>query len=135
MSANETFCLRFNEFDRVIKSCWQELQRENDACDITLACEERQIKSHKFVISAFSPVLRSILKLHPNPHPLIYLRKVNPLTASHFSRKKPSVTLRVVRNLRRNPRVQLNCSLLGCLATFLKRRHFTCYIFRKDTFP
>ena len=76
MTVNETFCLRFNEFEGVIKSCWQELQTENDLCDITLACEDRQIKSHKFVISAFSPVLRSILKLHQNPHPLIYLRKI-----------------------------------------------------------
>ena len=76
MSANETFCLRFNEFEGVVKSCWRELQRENDLCDLTLACEDRQIKTHKFVISAFSPVLRNILKLHQNPHPLIYLRKV-----------------------------------------------------------
>ena len=76
MAPNETFCLRLNEFEDVIKSCWQELQKENDLCDITLACEDRQIKTHKFVISAFSPVLRNILKLHQNPHPLIYLRKV-----------------------------------------------------------
>ena len=32
----------------------KELQRENDLCDVTLACEERQIKTNKFVISAFS---------------------------------------------------------------------------------
>ena len=76
MSDNETFCLRLNEFERVIKSCWQELQTENDLCDITLACEDRQIKTHKFVINAFSPVLRNSLKKHTNPHPLIYLRKV-----------------------------------------------------------
>ena len=76
MTANETFCLRLNEFEDVIKSCWQELQIENDFCDITLACEDKQIKTHKFVISAFSPILRNILKLHQNPHPLIYLRTV-----------------------------------------------------------
>merc|ERR1712096_385228 len=76
MAPHETFLLRLNEFEDVIKSCWQELQRENDFCDITLACEDRQIETHKFVISAFSPVLRNILKLHQNPHPLIYLRKV-----------------------------------------------------------
>merc|ERR1712096_84248 len=72
----ETFALRLNEFEDVVKSCWQELQRENDFSDITLACEDRQIKTHKFVLSAFSPVLRNILKLHQNEHPLIYLRKV-----------------------------------------------------------
>ena len=62
MAPNETFCLRLNEFEDVRKSCWQELQKENDLCDITLGCEDRQIKTHKFVISAFSPVLRNILK-------------------------------------------------------------------------
>merc|ERR1719291_1170760 len=76
MASNESFCLRLNEFEGVIKSSWQELQKENDLCDITLACEDRQIKTHKFVISAFSPVLRNILKFHQSPHPLIYLRKV-----------------------------------------------------------
>ena len=76
MAPNETFCLRLNEFEDIRKSCWQELQKENDLCDITLGCEDRPIKTHKFVISAFSPVLRNILKLHQNPHPLIYLRKV-----------------------------------------------------------
>ena len=76
MAPIETLCLRLHEFQDVIKSSWKELQRENDLYDITLACDDRQIKTHKFVISAFSPVLRNILKLHQNRHPLIYLRKV-----------------------------------------------------------
>ena len=76
MAANETFCLCVNEFEGVIKSSWKDLRTENNFCDIRLACEDRQIKTHKFVISSFSPVLRNILKLHQNPHPLIYLRKV-----------------------------------------------------------
>ena len=63
MAPNETFCLHLNEFEDVRESCWQELQKENDLCDITLGCEDRQIKTHKFVISAFSPVLRNILKI------------------------------------------------------------------------
>ena len=76
MSSNESFCLRLNEFEDIIKSSWQDLQRDNDLGDLTLACEDREIKTHKFVISAFSPVLWNILKLNQNPHPLLYLRKV-----------------------------------------------------------
>ena len=72
MASNETFCLHVNEFEGVIKSSWQDLRKENNLCDITLACEERQIKTHKFVISVFSRVLRIFLKLHQNPHPLIF---------------------------------------------------------------
>ena len=34
------------------------------------------MKAHKFIISSSSPILRNILKLNSNPHPLIYLRGV-----------------------------------------------------------
>ena len=40
MATNENFCLRLNDFEAVIKSYWQELQRDNDLCDITLACDD-----------------------------------------------------------------------------------------------
>ena len=56
MAVNETFCLRFNEFEGVIKSCWQELQRENDLCDILkfdkkfLRCKLATLKADKFIV-------------------------------------------------------------------------------------
>ena len=50
MNTNETFCLRFNEFTGVIKSCWQQLQGDNDLCDITLACDDSIILAHILVI-------------------------------------------------------------------------------------
>ena len=40
----------------------------NDFCDVTLACEDKQIKPHKLIIS-FSPVLRNNSKLNQAPHP------------------------------------------------------------------
>ena len=42
-----------------------------DFCDVTLACEDKQIKTHKVIISSSSPVLRNILKFNQNPHLLI----------------------------------------------------------------
>ena len=41
------YIVHLNEFEGVIKSCWKELERENYLCDVTLSCEERQIKTHK----------------------------------------------------------------------------------------
>lgn len=76
MSESDTFCLRSDDFERNIKASWQELQAEPDFCDVTLACEDKQIKAHKVIISACSPVLMKILKLNPNEHPLIYLTGV-----------------------------------------------------------
>ena len=76
MAESDIFCLRMQEFNKNIGISWQELQIEANFCDVTLACEDKQIKAHKVIISSCSPVLRNILKLNQNPHPLIYLRRV-----------------------------------------------------------
>ena len=76
MESNDNFCLRLNSFDIGVKAAWQELQMAEDFYDMTLACQDRQIKTHRVVISSYSLVLRNILKSTRNPHPLIYLRKV-----------------------------------------------------------
>lgn len=52
-------------FERLLKLFWQELQSESDICDVTLACEDKQIKTHKIII----------LKSDPSPHSFIYLIK------------------------------------------------------------
>ena len=54
-------CIRLNEFEGNVKLYWQDLQKENDFCDVTLACENKQIKTHKLIVSSFSPVLANIL--------------------------------------------------------------------------
>ena len=76
MENSDHFCLRLNEFENNVAASWKELQFETDFCDVTLACDNRQLKAHKFVISSCSSVLRNILKQYQTPHPLIYLRKV-----------------------------------------------------------
>ena len=76
MAGNDNYCLRLNGFESNAKIYWQDLQAENDFCDVTLACEDKQIKTHKLIISSCSPVLGNILKLNQTPHPVIYLRKV-----------------------------------------------------------
>ena len=76
MSNSETFCLRLNDFGTNIKTSWKEFQDEEYFYDVTLACDELQIKAHKIIISSCSPVFKNILKHNPNKHPLIYLRGV-----------------------------------------------------------
>ena len=60
MAVNDNYCLRLNEFERNVKTSWQDLQLEIDFCDVTLACEDKQIKTHKLIISSCSPILRNI---------------------------------------------------------------------------
>lgn len=76
MAGGENFCLRLNVFEKNVKTSWQELQLEENYSDIILACEGKHIKTHKLVISSFSPVLRNILKLNQTFNPLIYLKGV-----------------------------------------------------------
>ena len=76
MANSETFCLRLNEFESNIKTTWQGFETKQEFCDVTLACDEKQIRTHKLIISASSPVLGHILKQNSRQHPLIYLRGV-----------------------------------------------------------
>jgi len=51
MSGNDNFCLHLNSFDENVKTAWRGIQMEEDFCDMTLACQDKQIKTHKLIIS------------------------------------------------------------------------------------
>ena len=76
MASNANYYLCLKEFEDNAKMYWQELQMEKQFCDMTLSCDEIQIKTHKLIISFCSSVLRNILKLNQTQHPVMYLRKV-----------------------------------------------------------
>ena len=64
MVADQQFCLRWNNFHtNTHTSAFESLRDDEDFVDITLACEGRQIKAHKMVLSACSPYFRSLLKV------------------------------------------------------------------------
>ena len=52
------------------------IQEETEFQDVTLACEDQQVRAHKVVLAASSSKLRSILLNNPHPSPLIYLSGV-----------------------------------------------------------
>ena len=73
----EKLCLKWNDFQHNVTSCFQELKGDTDFADITLACEDRTFEAHKVILSACSPFLRSLLKkTNKHPHLLVYLRGV-----------------------------------------------------------
>ena len=49
--------------NNVPKHSWQKLQSESDFCDVTLVCDNGNIKAHKVIVSSCSQVLK-ILKNH-----------------------------------------------------------------------
>ena len=47
-----------------------------DITDVTLACADQRIKAHKVILSACSPFFKRLLRSHPHPQPLLYMRGV-----------------------------------------------------------
>ena len=54
------------------------LIKSSDFADVTLVCEDKkQIKAHRNILSACSPVFKEILQIDRSPSSIIYLRGVN----------------------------------------------------------
>ena len=49
MVGNDNYCLRLNEFEVNAEIYWQKLQNEKYFYDVTLICEDKRIKTHKFI--------------------------------------------------------------------------------------
>ena len=61
--ANETLCLKWNDFQDVLKESLGDLRNDIDFTDVTLACEDQSIKAHKVILSACSPFFKRLLKI------------------------------------------------------------------------
>ena len=63
------------------------LWNSEEFLDVTLACEDDQVKAHKVILSAASPFFRQLLLRNPHNHPLIFLKgasKTNIQSLLHF---------------------------------------------------
>ena len=73
---NEKLCLKWNDFQETVRKSFGEFRSDNDFTDVTLACEDQSIKAHKLILSACSPFFKKLLKSHPHPQPLVFMRGV-----------------------------------------------------------
>jgi len=76
MSDQQQFCLRWNDFQSNIVTCFKHLRTERSFTDVTLACDGQTCKAHKMVLSACSPYFKSLLENNPCKHPIIILKDV-----------------------------------------------------------
>jgi len=60
-----------------ISSAINGLRQDEDSMDIILACKDYQVEAHKFLLSAFSPFFRDLIRKNRHPHPLVYLKDVD----------------------------------------------------------
>ena len=70
--------LKWKYFNFNVKSRVSKVIKDQCFCDVTLVSDDQKpFQAHRYVLSAFSPVLKNILLNNPHSHPLIYLRGVN----------------------------------------------------------
>ena len=78
LKMQQSIFLRWKYFQTNISSSLSDLYTETSSTDVTLVSDDQiQFQAHKFVLSAFSPVMKNLLLNNPHSHPLIYLRGVN----------------------------------------------------------
>ena len=72
----DRFQLQWADFDKNLTSCIKEFRDEDDLCDVTLVCDDDQVKAHKIILSASSTFFQSVIKRNPHAHPLLYIRGI-----------------------------------------------------------
>ncbi|XP_045621509.1 zinc finger and BTB domain-containing protein 24 [Procambarus clarkii] len=72
----ELLALRWNNHLSTFASLLSGLRTEETYSDVTIACGGSLYPAHKFVLSACSEYLRTMLCAHPNKHPILYLKDV-----------------------------------------------------------
>ena len=73
----EKFNLTWNDFEKCASNSFKELLGQQEFVDVTLVSEDdKQIKAHKVVLSACSPILKQVFVRNPHQHPLIFLSGV-----------------------------------------------------------
>ena len=74
----EKFSLKWNDFQTTVSNSFKLLKKEKDFFDVTLVTDDqKQIQSHKVVLSACSSFFKPILQNNIHSHPLIYLSGIN----------------------------------------------------------
>ena len=75
--ASESYELSWKEFEQCASQSFKDHYNLDEYADVTLACDDdKQIKSHKMILSACSPFFQKILRNNPHQHPLIYLKGI-----------------------------------------------------------
>lgn len=72
----DQFSLCWNNFHDNLSSGFQDLLKDEDLVDVTLAAEGRYIKAHKTVLSVCSPYFKELFRVNPCKHPIVILHDV-----------------------------------------------------------
>ena len=74
----ENYSLVWHSYSDHLRDMMKELMTNDDLADVTLVSEDRkQIKAHKNILSACSPVFKDIVKFEQSAKTIVYLRGIN----------------------------------------------------------
>jgi len=69
--------LCWDNFETYINSAVKKMRYDDNLCDVTLVCDDGEMKAHRVILSACSPFFsRAVGKTLSHAHPLLYLRGV-----------------------------------------------------------
>ena len=78
MMTKEKYNLTWHSYADNWREIIGEMMETKDFADVTLVCDDmKQIKAHRNILSACSPLLKNILKIDPqNHHPMLFLKGI-----------------------------------------------------------
>ena len=77
---NEEYDLKWKTYTDHLVGTFRDLRTDEHFADVTLVSDDQiQIPAHKVVLSACSPVFKTLLVNNPHSHPLLYLRGIKQL--------------------------------------------------------
>ncbi|GBP91872.1 Protein bric-a-brac 1 [Eumeta japonica] len=72
--APQQFCVRWNSYHTNLQAVFPRLLSTEHFADVTLACESRQLRCHKLVLSACSAYFERLLVHNPCKHPIVFMK-------------------------------------------------------------
>ena len=76
--ASSKFCLKWNDFQNNLIESFKELRDDTALCDVTLvSMDGHQVKAHRIILTASSPIFMNIFKNNTRSNPMIYMRGIN----------------------------------------------------------
>ena len=79
VQGEEQYHLKWNDYNSSLNKCFRDLRDNEEMLDVTLISQGQTFKAHKLVLSACSPVFKSMLKRpsqQPFLQPFIFLHNV-----------------------------------------------------------
>ena len=67
MGSTEQYCLRWNDFQANITTAFKDIRDDEDLLDVTLVSDGQTVRAHKLVLSACSPLFKTMLKKKYSP--------------------------------------------------------------------